>query len=261
MSLPHFDHLLVEKTGEYILTLTINRPDKLNALNARVLTELRDALLFVEQSDDIRVLLITGSGDKAFVAGADIKELSTLNRETGEELSARGQEVFQLIENGSKAVIAAINGYALGGGAELAMACHIRYASDSALIGLPEVTLGLIPGYGGTQRLPQLVGLSKATEMILTGKPVTAQKAKQMGLVNEVFSKEDLMAAAEKTAGVIAKNGPIAVKKAITALRAANPLNGMAEEAKLFGECCDTADFREGTQAFLEKRNPDFQNQ
>lgn len=260
MTLPQFDHLIAEKTGEHIVTLTINRPDKRNALNAKLLAELHEALIAVEQSDEIRVLLITGSGDKAFVAGADIRELSKLNRKTGEELSTRGQEVFQLIGNSSKVVIAAINGYALGGGAELAMACHIRYADESALIGLPEVTLGLIPGYGGTQRLPQLVGLSKAMEMILTGKPVSAQQAKQIGLVNEVYSKEKLMDAAIKTATVIANNGPVAVKKALDALRAATPLHGLAEEARLFGELCETADFKEGTEAFLEKRKPDFRN-
>lgn len=261
MTLPKFDHLIIEKTGTHTLTLFISRPDKLNALNAALLSELHEALLFVKGSDETRVLIITGQGDKAFVAGADIEELSTLNQETGEELSSRGQQLFNLIENCSKPVIAAINGYALGGGAELAMACHIRYAAESALIGLPEVSLGLIPGFGGTQRLPGLVGLSKAMEMILTGKPVTAQEAKQIGLVNEVFPKGDLMAATENTAAVISKNGPVAVKKAITAIRAANPLNGMAEETRLFGELCSTDDFKEGTDAFLGKRKSSFNNQ
>lgn len=260
MTLPQFDHLILENAGKHILRLVIHRPDKLNALNARLLKELREAILFVEQSEDTRVLIITGSGEKAFVAGADVKELHKLNRETGEEQSAYGQQLFHLIENGSTPVIAAINGYALGGGAELAMACHIRYAADTALIGLPEVSLGLIPGYGGTQRLPALTGLSNAMEMILTGKPVTAAEAKRMGLVSDIFPSDQLMENAMKTASAISENGPAAVRKAITALKAATPYPGMGKEAELFGELCGTSDFKEGTTAFLEKRKPVFKN-
>lgn len=262
MSLPTFDHLIFQHydNDEYLLKLTINRPDKLNALNNKLLTELEKAIIFFENSDRFRVLLITGSGKKAFVAGADISELSHLNRQSGEEISTFGQKIFNSIENCSKPIIAAINGYALGGGAELAMACHIRYASENALIGLPEVTLGLIPGYGGTQRLPKLVGLSKATEMILTGKPINARIAKEIGFVTDVYPANELMPEAEKTANIIAKNGPLAISKALKALRISNPLNGLPNEAALFGELCDTDDFKEGTQAFLDKRKPEFKN-
>ena len=261
MTLPRFEHLILKESTRHVLTLTINRPDKLNALNTGLLQELREAMLLVEQSDDTRVLLITGSGEKAFAAGADIGELAQLNRKSGEELARFGQEVFNQISNCSRAVIAVINGYALGGGAELAMACHIRLAGESARIGLPETGLGLIPGFGGTQRLPWLVGLSRATEMILTGRTLSAAEAKQAGLVSEVYPGEELLPAARAMANAIAEKGPIAIKKALEALRAAAPVEQLATEAKLFGKCCETSDFREGTAAFLEKRKPVFKNE
>lgn len=260
MTFPRFEHLILKESARHVLTLTINRPDKLNALNTLLLEEVREALLLVEQSEDTRVLLITGSGDKAFVAGADIGELAQLKGKSGEELSRFGQEVFNQISNCTKAVIAVINGYALGGGAELAMACHIRLAGESARIGLPETGLGLIPGFGGTQRLPRLVGLSRATEMILTGRTLSAHEAKQEGLVSEVYPGEELLPAALDMASAIADKSPIAIKKALKSLCAAAPLEELATEARLFGECCATSDFREGTAAFLEKRSPVFKN-
>lgn len=258
MNRSDFEFLKLEHNENRVTILTINRPDKLNALNSIVLKELDKALKLLIKDDKTGVLIITGAGDKAFVAGADIKELSALTKEEGERISASGQDIFNQIETFSKPVIALINGYALGGGAELAMACHIRIAIDNALIGLPEVSLGLIPGYGGTQRLPNLVGKSKAMEMILTGQPINAEEAHRIGLVNHVQSASDVMDFTIKLALKILKNGPVAIEKAIEAINSVYSGNSYAKEAVLFGQLCDTNDFREGTIAFLEKRNADF---
>ena len=256
-----FDTLLLEIDEQGIALLTVNRPDKLNALNATVLDELEKAANDLRDNEKVRVVILTGAGDKAFVAGADIKELNTLDRAAGETLSKRGQNVFSSYENLGKPVIALVNGYALGGGAELAMACHIRIATENAVFGLPEVGLGLIPGYGGTQRLPRLVGPSKAMEMILTGGQVKAEEAMSLGLVNSVYPAENAMEEAKKLAGKIMKNGPVAVSKAIAAVHASGTPGGFDKEASLFAELCDTEDFKEGTSAFLEKRKPDFKGQ
>lgn len=260
MSQPALNHLLLNEKEEGIIVVTINRPDKLNALNGELLEELQSAFTHIEENSQIKAVIVTGSGNKAFVAGADIKELRELNRESGEKLSSNGQQIFSFIEQCSKPVIALINGYALGGGAELAMACHIRIATDNALIGLPEVSLGLIPGYGGTQRLPSLVGISKAMEMILTGKPIKAEEAERFGLVSSIHSSETALDEAISVAGNILKNGPLAVQKAIQAILASRPDQGFTKEAVLFGQLCETEDFKEGTSAFLEKRKADFKN-
>jgi enoyl-CoA hydratase len=253
-----FEFLKLDYHENRVTTLTINRPDKLNALNSAVLKELDRALQWLRNDEKTGVLIITGAGEKAFVAGADIKELSALTKAQGEQVSAAGQDIFHQIESFSKPVIALVNGYALGGGAELAMACHIRIATDNALVGLPEVSLGLIPGYGGTQRLPNLVGKSKAMEMILTGQPVKADEAHKIGLVNHVAPAADAYSYSVKLAEKMLKNGPIALEKAIEALNSVYSGNRFAKEATLFGQLCDTNDFREGTTAFLEKRNADF---
>jgi enoyl-CoA hydratase len=260
MSQPALDHLLLDEKEKGIIVVTINRPDKLNALNTDLLEELRSAFAYIEESSQFKAVIVTGSGDKAFVAGADIKELRDLNRESGEKLSSKGQQIFSFIEQCSKPVIALVNGYALGGGAELAMACHIRVATENALIGLPEVSLGLIPGYGGTQRLPSLVGISKAMQMILTGKPIKADEAERFGLVSSIHSSETALDEAINIAGNIIKNGPLAVQKAIKAILASRPDHGFTKEAVLFGQLCETEDFKEGTSAFLEKRKAEFKN-
>lgn len=254
----HYETLLLDTDQDGIALLTVNRPDKLNALNSTVLRELEHAASQIEQDNNVRTVILTGAGEKAFVAGADIKELNTLSRTTGEELSQRGQEVFSRFENLGKPVIALVNGYALGGGAELAMACHIRIATENAVFGLPEVGLGLIPGYGGTQRLPVLVGKAKAMEMILTGGQVKAEEARSLGLVNSVYPAAEALGEAKKLASRIMKNGPVAVEKAIAAVNSSGMPGGFEKEAALFGELCDTEDFKEGTSAFLEKRKPDF---
>lgn len=258
MTSAQFDTLLLEVDSDRIATLTINRPDKLNALNAQVLDELKKAFEEINGDDRIGAVIVTGAGDKAFVAGADIKELNRLNSTEGQKMAAKGQAIFSQIENCTKPVIAIVNGYALGGGAELAMACHLRIATENAVFGLPEVSLGLIPGYGGTQRLPQLVGKSKAMELILTGRQIKAHEAEEEGLVNDVVPSEESHEAAKKIAGKMLKNGPVALSKAIAAVNAAYRSEGFSKEAELFGELCDTEDFKEGTTAFLEKRKADF---
>lgn len=239
-----------------IATLTINRPKKLNALNNQVLDELDSALDSIEADSSVTAVLLQGAGEKAFVAGADIGELANLDGEAGRAASEKGQRIFNRIEQSGKPVIAVIDGYALGGGAELAMAAHIRIASPAAVVGLPEVSLGLIPGYGGTQRLSSLVGKAKAFEMILTGKPVKADEALRIGLVNRV--SEDAADEAKSILNTILKNGPVAVSKAIEAIRTSGTPEGFAKEAELFGSLCETEDFKEGTSAFMEKRKPDF---
>lgn len=246
--------LTEEKDG--ILYITINRPDKLNALNRKTIEEIESVFIYAEQLDSVRVIILTGAGDKAFVAGADISEFSSFSDEEAMNLSLYGQSVFSRIESLRKPVIAAVNGYALGGGCELALACHLRVASQNAMFGLPEVTLGLLPGYGGTQRLPLIIGRGQALEMILTGTPKDSAWALQTGLVNMVTESENLWAKATELAKVLATRGPIALRKAIEATL--DPIVDYRLEAKLFGDCFDTADFREGTAAFLEKRKPVF---
>ena len=254
------DNLLVS-IKESIAWITINRPQKLNALNKAVIAELNFIISGLDKDNSVRVLIITGSGEKAFVAGADISEFSEFDSPQGQKLAAQGQHtLFDLIENLSKPVIAAINGYALGGGLELAMACHIRIAATNTKMGLPETTLGLLPGYGGTQRLPQLVGKGKAFEMILSAAMIDAEEAKNYGLVNTVCSLEELLPSCEKLALQISNNSPNAITQAIKAINAGydSASDGYQEEIECFGACFGTPDFIEGTAAFLEKRKPQF---
>lgn len=253
-----YQNILLESEDK-IAIITINRPQSLNALNSTTISELSTALGEVEQNPDIRVVILTGSGEKAFVAGADIKEFSDFGTEAAEKLARDGQQnLFDKIENLKKPVIAAVNGFALGGGLELAMACHIRYASDNAKLGLPEVTLGLIPGYGGTQRLPKLVGKGLANEMIFSAKMITADRAKETGLVNEVFSQEELLSKTKELAQVISKNSPMAISKAIAAVNLSDTAEGFENEIKAFGALFEMEDKKEGVTAFLEKRKPTF---
>ncbi len=244
---------------ETIATVFINRPKSLNALNADTINELNIAFQDLDSNQEVRAILLTGSGDKAFVAGADIKEFSSFDSEKGKELAALGQEkLFDFVENLSTPVIALVNGFALGGGLELAMSAHIRIASESAKMGLPEVTLGLIPGYGGTQRLAQLVGKGRALEMILSAQMISAERAFEIGLVNHVVSSEDLMNFGLKLASKIVKNSSTAISNAIQAVNAGFNKDGFKAEIRAFGSCFDTPDFKEGTQAFMEKRKPNF---
>jgi enoyl-CoA hydratase len=241
--------------------ITINRPKQLNALNKATIQELHDALDTANKDDSTRAIILTGSGEKAFVAGADIKEFANFNVEQGQELAANGQEVlFNFLQNLSTPVIAAVNGFALGGGLELAMASHMRVASDNAKLGLPEVSLGVIPGYGGTQRLAQLVGRGKAMELITTAGMIDAKSAEQWGLVNHVVAQEELMGLAMKLAKKICNNSGSAIKSAIKAVNAnyVDGLNGFHVEVTEFGNCFGTDEFKEGTSAFLEKRKPEF---
>lgn len=251
---------LISEIKENILYVTINREKALNALNKDTLAELADVIAFAGKTDEVRGVILTGAGEKAFVAGADIKEFSDYSGKQGEDLAKRGHElVFNAIENSSKPFIAAINGFALGGGLELAMACHIRIASDHAKLGLPEVTLGLIPGYGGTQRLTQLVGKGKAIEMITTANMITALDAEKIGLVNYVVPQSDLISKAEEMLNIIKQRAPLAVSAAIKSVIAAvNNSNGYATEIEEFGKCFETADFKEGVTAFVEKRKANF---
>lgn len=241
--------------------ITINRPKQLNALNKQTIEELNSALIEAERNESVRVLIITGSGGKAFVAGADIKEFADFSVNEGTELAAKGQELlFNLIQDLKKPVIAAINGFALGGGLELAMSCHIRVASDNARMGLPETSLGVIPGYGGTQRLAQLIGKGRAMEMIFTADMIKADRAYEIGLVNHVVTQEDLLGKAEEIAAKMIKNSPMALASAICSVNAgfkAN-LDGLKIEIEEFGKCFGTPEFVEGTTAFLEKRKAEF---
>ncbi|MBL6670341.1 MAG: enoyl-CoA hydratase/isomerase family protein [Flavobacteriaceae bacterium] len=244
-----------------IATLVIDRPKQLNALNKQTLSEINEAFESMRENDAVKVVVMTGSGEKAFVAGADIKEFADFSGVEGSELAKTGHlTVFNVIEEFSKPVIAAINGFALGGGLELAMAAHVRIASDNARMGLPETSLGVIPGYGGTQRLPQLIGKGRALEMIFSAKMIDASTALNYGLVNAVVPQEALQATAEKMAQDFMKNSIVAMGYAIEAVNA-----GMLEgaigydvEVQAFGDCFETADFKEGTTAFLEKRKPQF---
>lgn len=242
-------------------TITINRPDQLNALNRGTIAELDKALIEAEADRSVRVIILTGSGQKAFVAGADIKEFAHFSVEEGRALSAEGhQKLFDHVEKLNKPTIAAVNGFALGGGLELAMSCHFRVASDNARMGLPEVSLGVIPGYGGTQRLARLVGRGKALEMIFTAGMIKADEALQWGLVNHVVPQADLLAKSNELAAAIIKNSPTALAAAIRAVNAAYEpgVNGMQREIEEFGKCFGTADFKEGTTAFMEKRKANF---
>ena len=255
-----FENILIQKTAA-LAQITINRPKKLNALNKATIHELHKAFDALESDLNIKAIILTGSGEKAFVAGADISEFAHFTTEEGATLAREGQEIlFNFIENLATPVIAAINGFALGGGLELAMACHFRIASDNAKMGLPEVSLGVIPGYGGTQRLPQLVGKGKAMEMIMTAGMISAEDAKAFGLVNHVTTQEELIPLAEKISGKIMRNSSVAISAAIVAINAnfEDGVNGFDAEINAFGECFGTEDFREGTTAFLEKRKPDF---
>jgi enoyl-CoA hydratase len=241
--------------------VTINRPEKLNALNRTVMQELFDCFQSLQKDEEVRVVILTGSGERAFVAGADINELAQQTPAQGKETAEFGQRVCELIENLGKPVIAAINGFALGGGCELAMACTLRIAAENARLGQPEVKLGVIPGYAGSQRLPRLVGKCRALEMILTGEPITASEAHRIGLVNQVVPASELISAAEKLAHKIIANAPVAVKLALEAVNHGMEMTaaeGQRLEASLFALCCATTDMQEGTRAFLEKRPAKF---
>lgn len=257
----NFDNILVD-IKENLATITINRPKKLNALNKNTIEELHQAFKSLELDQDIKVIILTGSGEKAFVAGADISEFADFSVEEGTELARKGHEIlFDFVQNLSTPVIAAVNGFALGGGLELAMAAHFRVASSNAKMGLPEVSLGVIPGYGGTQRLPQLVGKGKALEMIMTAAMISAEEAKNWGLVNYVVDQEELLPLCEKLARKIMRNSSIAIGAAIKAINAnySNCINGFGVEIEQFGVSFGTDDFKEGTSAFLEKRKPNFE--
>lgn len=252
---------ILSKHSNGITTITINRPNKLNALNKATIEELHKAFDAADSHSDTKVIIITGSGEKAFVAGADISEFADFNVEEGAELAAQGQDLlFNFVENLSTPVIAAVNGFALGGGLELAMACHFRVASTNAKMGLPEVSLGVIPGYGGTQRLPQLVGKGRAMEMVMTAGMIDANQALSYGLVNDVVEQDELLPLCEKIASKIMRNSSVAVAEAIKAINAnyKDGVNGFEVEIEAFGNCFGTEDFVEGTTAFLEKRKAEF---
>jgi enoyl-CoA hydratase len=255
-----YENILSEnKNG--VCYITINRPKQLNALNSTTIVELNKAITEADNDNSVRCIILTGADTKAFVAGADIKEFAAFNIEQGESLARKGQELlFDLLENAVTPSIAAINGFALGGGLELAMACHIRIASDNAKMGLPEVSLGVIPGYGGTQRLANLVGKGKAMEMITTAGMLSAEEARQWGLVNHVCSQDELISMAEKIASKIKRNSPKAISKAIKAVNAGftDGINGFDVEISEFGSCFETPEFIEGTTAFMEKRKANF---
>lgn len=255
-----YQTISIERKGHYVI-IRLNRPEALNALSVQLLEDLRTAIVEVERDASIRGAIITGSGEKAFAAGADIEELNRLDGYTGQEYSERGQEVFSMIEKLEKPIIAAVNGFALGGGCELAMACHIRLASEKAKFGQPEVNLGIIPGFGGTQRLSRLVGLGRAIEYNLTGDLIDAATAERIGLANHVWPADELLAKAEEMMEKILSKGPIAVQQTLRATVVSLDVttdDGMAYEAKRFGETCGTEDFKEGTAAFLEKRTARF---
>lgn len=250
---------LLTSLEDNILTITINRPDKMNALNQEVMTDLDSVMDDVYKTAEIRSVIITGAGDKAFVAGADISEFSSLSQQQGMALAKRGQDIFFKIENSSKPVIAAVNGFALGGGCELAMACHMRVASENAKFGQPEVNLGLIPGYGGTQRLTMLIGKGKAIEFLLTGNMMDAATALQSGLVNYVVPQGEVLNKAKEILNTINSKAPVAIAKCINAANHAfTGIKGYEQEIFGFSECFTTEDVKEGTAAFLEKRKPNF---
>ncbi len=254
---------ILREDRDGIAVVTVNRPDKLNALNHATIGELQACFDELGADDQIRGVILTGSGDKAFVAGADIGELADQTPLTARPLAMRGQHLMNTIEACPKPVIAAINGYALGGGCELSLACHLRYASDLAVLGLPEVSLGIIPGYGGTQRLPRIIGKGRALEMILTARMVKADEAMAMGLVNGVFPSADLLREVENILRTVLSHGPVAIRMALDAVNhgAEMPLgDGLNYEATFFGLLSSTEDVKEGMQAFVEKRPADFKN-
>ncbi len=256
-----FKNILVEQKDN-IAVITINRPTKLNALNKSTIEELHEAFKNLDTNTKVKVIIITGSGEKAFVAGADISEFANFTVEKGQELARNGQEIlFDFVQNLNTPVVAAVNGFALGGGLELAMAAHFRVASENAKMGLPEVSLGVIPGYGGTQRLPQLVGKGKAMEMIMTAGMISAEDAKDWGLVNYVVEQEELLPFCKKIASKIIRNSSVAIAAAIKSINANynNAVNGFDVEIEQFGKSFGTHDFKEGTTAFLEKRKPNFE--
>jgi enoyl-CoA hydratase len=258
-----FTNLRYEKRNQ-IAFLTVARPKVLNALNAATMLELGQAFHAVRDDDDVRVAILTGDGDKAFVAGADITELAALGAVEAGALATRGQALFSLVENCGKPVIAAVNGFALGAGCELALACSIRLASDSARFGQPETKLGIIPGYGGTQRLPRLVGKGRALEILLTGEMIASAEALRIGLVNAVVPADQLLPRAEALAATILANGPLALRYCLEAVNHGMEMplaEALAHEAALFALCCATEDKTEGTRAFLEKRAPQFKGQ
>jgi enoyl-CoA hydratase len=256
-----FDTLLVEKAGQ-VATVTVNRPESLNALNRAMMADLGEAFGQLGEDDEVRVIVLTGSGDKAFIAGADIAEMSRMDSETAEAFAMLGNGLGDLMETLPKPIIAAVNGFALGGGCELAMCCDFIIASERARFGQPEVNLGLIPGFGGTQRLQRFVGRATARRLIYTGEMVKAAEAKDMGLVTEVVAPENLLDRARDVAWLIAQKGPLAIaaaKKAINDGADAELIEALENEAQLFGSMFDTEDMREGTTAFVEKRTPKFQ--
>jgi enoyl-CoA hydratase/carnithine racemase len=258
-----FENLLVEREGA-VAILTINRPKVLNALNTPTMDDLRRAVLEVKHDASVRAVILTGAGEKSFVAGADINELAAQTPTQGKEHALRGQHVLDLIENMGKPVIAAINGFALGGGCELAMACTLRIAADTARLGQPEINLGILPGYAGTQRLSRLVGKGVAMDLLLTGRQIKADEALQIGLVNRVVPAADLMGEAKKLAAELAARAPIAMQYIIEAVNRGLEVSfdkGQFLEASLFGLIASTGDMREGTSAFLQKRKAEFKGQ
>lgn len=257
--MPGFKNVSVDLI-DGILMIIINRVEKLNALNFKTLDEIREAIQKAYDEDEVKAVIITGAGEKAFVAGADIGEFTQINDVNARKFSENGQEIFQLIESCPKPVLAAVNGYALGGGCELALACHMRIASDNAKFALPEVTLGIIPGYGGTQRLPQLIGKGRAFELIMTGEMISAEEAYRIGLVNHVTTKDDLMPKCKDLLGKIMERAPLAITQVIESVNAyyKKEEDGYQTEANSFSIACKSEDFKEGTAAFLEKRKANF---
>ncbi|MFP4081694.1 MAG: enoyl-CoA hydratase/isomerase family protein [Candidatus Aminicenantes bacterium] len=256
-----FKNLITKKEND-LGWIIINRPDKLNALNAETVKELTEAFLSFQHDQQVKAVILTGSGEKAFAAGADIKELSGLDSSSGKDYVLAGQKLTRLMENFKKPVMAAVNGFALGGGTEMALACHVRIASDNAKMGQPEVKLGLIPGFGGTQRLARLVGKGKAMEIILSGRMIDAEEALESGLVNRVVPSSELLSTCEDMAREMTANAPLALQYAIQAINEGLDISleeGLRLEADLFGKSCATQDSKEGTQAFLEKRKANFQ--
>lgn len=256
-----FENIIFE-VDENIAIVTINRPEKLNALNLQTINEIEKVFALLKH-EAVSAVIITGMGEKAFVAGADISEINKLNAETGREFALKGQDTFNIIESFEKPVIAAVNGYALGGGCELALACHIRLASDNAKFGQPEVNLGIIPGYGGTQRLSRLVNTGRAMELILTGDQIDANEAYRIGLINKIYPQSELLKKAVEMAKKISSKSQIALKmsiKAVNASKEQSQHDGLKYESELFSQCCSSEDFKEGTKAFLEKRKAEFKN-
>jgi enoyl-CoA hydratase len=256
-----YSHIIFEAGEDGVALITVNRPDKMNALSTAVMLELRDAFERIAQEAAIRAAIVTGAGERAFVAGADIGELEALSAADARQFALRGQRVFRLLETSGKPSVAAVNGFALGGGMELAMACTVRFAAENARLGQPEVKLGIVPGYGGTQRLPRLVGRGRALEMLLSGEPVTAAEAYRIGLVNAVVPQAELLAYSRAWLSKVSANGPVAVGLVMEAVDAgldAGLDEGLRLEAAAFGLSVATDDRREGTRAFREKRRPVF---